>query len=120
MGAPNLESYRKRLGLSSKKQPFVILGRKSRRGRRRVLGKPTSGVERLRGLQSAKRFAVIQCPLCREFKIVEHDQRQARCPWCGRRFWLHGLRAFATSERHIEAAAQLQDVRRRWLKQILV
>jgi len=116
---PRLESYRKRLGPSSKKPPFVILGRKGRRGRRRVLGRPTSGVERLRGLQSLEQFAVIQCPLCHEFKVVGQGQRQARCPYCGRRFWLHGLRIFATSERRKEAAAQLQDVRRRWLGQVL-
>lgn len=119
MGAPNLENYRMRLGPGSKKPPFTVLGRKGRRGRRMILGRPTAGLERLRGLQSTERFAVIQCPACHEFKIAKCGQRQARCPYCGQRFWLHGLRAFATSERHKEAIVQLQDARRRWLGQVL-
>lgn len=117
---PRLESYRKRLKPSDKAPPFTILSRgKGRRGRRRVLGRPTAGIERLRGLQSVKRFAVIQCPACHEFKIAKHGQGQARCPYCGQRFWLHGLRIFATSDHHKEATVQLQDARRCWLGQVL-
>ena len=120
MGIPNWENYRRRLKPSDEAPSFTILSRgRGRRGRRRILGKPTAGIERLRGLQSVKQFAVIQCPICHEFKIAKHGQRQARCPYCGQRFWLHGLRIFATSEHRKEAATQLQDARRRWIGQVL-
>lgn len=119
MGAPNLENYRMRLGPGSKKPPFVILCRKGRRGRRRILGRPTVGLERQRGLQSIKRFAVIQCPVCHEFKIAKRGHKYMRCPYCDGRFWTHKRPILATSDDRGAIRAELVKIRARWVKQIL-
>lgn len=115
-----MENYRRRLGPGSKKSLFTILsGGRARRGRRRVLGKPTAEIERRRGLQSVKQFAIIQCPICHEFKIARRGQKYVRCPYCDGRFWTYNRPILATFDDKGAIRAELAKIRARWVKQIL-
>lgn len=118
--APNLTDYRRRLGPSSKEPPFVVLGRVGpRRGRKRITGRMTTGIARLKGLQCIKKFAVVQCPLCHEFRIAGQGQKYVRCPHCSGRFWLFNAPVLATNDNRAILVSELPDIRRRWLSQIL-
>ena len=83
-----------------------------------------SVVERAKGLEISRDFALVRCgehytwPLsiqerffkkprraetggrkyCGYFVIVRGKQKTARCPRCGKRFWLSGIRVFAQSD----------------------